>query len=62
MACLSKKARSIKAILKMGYSIIVKDNKTIKDSKEVDVDNDINIVLYKGKLDAKITGKEEEDG
>jgi len=61
---LDSKLKSInpKAILKMGYSIIVKDNKTIKDSKEVDVDNDINIVLYKGKLDAKITGKEEEDG
>ena len=43
-----------KSVLKRGYSIVIKDNKTVKDSKNLNVEDDINIILYKGKIDAKI--------
>ena len=43
-----------KSVLKRGYSIVIQDNKTVKDSKNLNVENDINIILYKGKIDAKI--------
>lgn len=43
-----------KSVLKRGYSIVVKDNKTVKDSVNLKVEEDISIILFKGKIDAKI--------
>lgn len=43
-----------KSVLKRGYSIVIKDNKTIKDSINLKAEEDISIILYKGRVDAKI--------
>ena len=41
-------------VLKKGYSVINKDGKTVKDSKDLKVSDNINIKLYKGSIDAKV--------
>ncbi len=43
-----------RAILERGYSIVMKDNKIIKSTAEIKIDNNINIMLYKGELEAKV--------
>ena len=43
-----------KAILERGYGIVMKDNKIIKNANEVKIDSNINIVLYKGEIEAKV--------
>jgi exodeoxyribonuclease VII large subunit len=43
-----------KAILERGYSIVMKDNKIIKNANEVKIDSNINIFLYKGEIEAKV--------
>jgi exodeoxyribonuclease VII large subunit len=42
------------AILERGYSIVIKDGKTIKSSSEVEIDNNIKVILHKGELEAKV--------
>ena len=42
------------AVLGRGYSIVMKDNKIIKDVFDVDVGNDVEIILNKGSLNAEI--------
>ncbi len=43
-----------KAILERGYSIVMKNNKIIKSSAEIKIDNNINVILYKGELEARV--------
>jgi len=43
-----------RSILKRGYSIIMKNNKIIKDSSDVKISNNIDIILHKGKLNAQV--------
>jgi len=43
-----------KAILERGYSIVMKDNKIIKNANEVKIDNNISVILYKGEIEAKV--------
>ena len=43
-----------KAILERGYSIVMKGNKIIKNANQVKIDSNINIVLYKGEIEAKV--------
>lgn len=45
-----------KAILERGYSIVMQDNKIIKNADEVKIDSNINVVLYKGEIEAKVKG------
>mgnify|MGYP001599760010 CR=1 FL=1 len=47
-------ALSPASILKRGYSIIMKDNKIVKSFSDVKLQDNINIILHKGKLDAQI--------
>jgi len=42
------------SILERGYSIVIKDGKTVKNSFDVEIDNNINIVLHKGELEAQV--------
>ena len=42
------------AILERGYSIVIKKNKIITNSSDLKKGEDINIVLYKGNIDAKV--------
>ena len=41
-------------VLKKGYSVLTKDNKTISDSKKIKENDIVNIKLYKGSIDAKV--------
>ena len=43
-------------ILSKGYSVVNKDNKTIKSIKELNVNDKINIKLYEGNIEAKVEG------
>ena len=43
-----------KAILERGYSIVMQNNKIIKNADEVKIDSNINVVLYKGEIEAKV--------
>ena len=43
-----------KAILERGYSIVMKKNKIITNSSDLKKREDINIVLYRGNVDAKV--------
>ncbi len=43
-------------ILSKGYSVVKKDNKVIKDIKNIKIKDKINIKLYKGSIDAVIEG------
>jgi exodeoxyribonuclease VII large subunit len=43
-----------KAILERGYSIVMKDNKIIKNTQELKIDNNINIILYRGEVEARV--------
>jgi len=45
-----------KAILERGYSIVMQNNKIIKNADEVKIDSNINVVLYKGEIEAKVKG------
>lgn len=47
-------ALSPESVLKRGYSIIMKGNKIVKCISDVDVNDNVNIVLYKGSLDAQV--------
>ena len=42
------------AILERGYSIVMKDNKIIKRANDLQIDNNINVILYKGEIEAKV--------
>lgn len=46
-------------ILDKGYSLVAKDNKIIKDSDEIAIDDTINIKLKKGELTAVVKEKKE---
>ena len=46
------------SLLDKGYSVVKKDNKTIKDIKDIKIDDEINITLSKGTINAKVIGKE----
>ena len=39
-------------VLKKGYSVTTKDNKTIKNIKDIKINDKINIKLHKGNIDA----------
>jgi len=43
-----------KAILERGYSIVMMDNKIIKNASELKIDSNINVALYKGEIEAKV--------
>ena len=43
-----------RAILERGYSIVMKDNKILKSAADIKIDNNINVILYKGELEAKV--------
>jgi len=47
-------ALSPTSILKRGYSIIMKNNKIVKSVSDVELQDNINIVLHEGKLDAQV--------
>ncbi|MEK6888065.1 MAG: exodeoxyribonuclease VII large subunit [Candidatus Aenigmatarchaeota archaeon] len=47
-------ALSPTSILKRGYSIIMKDNKIVKSFSDVKLQDNINVILHKGKLDAQV--------
>jgi len=34
--------------------IVMRDNKIIKNANEVKIDNNINVILYKGEIEAKV--------
>ncbi len=44
------------SLLDKGYSVVKKDNKTIKDIKDIKINDEINITLSKGKFNAKVIG------
>jgi exodeoxyribonuclease VII large subunit len=46
------------SVLAKGYSVVTKDNKVIKDQKELKVNDLINIRLNKGNIKAKVEGVE----
>lgn len=48
-------------ILSNGYSLVEKDNKIIKNSKDIKKNDLIDIKLYKGKIKAKVSEIEEEE-
>ncbi len=50
------------AILQRGYSIVMKDNKIIKNATDLKIDNNINVILYKGEIEAKVKGIKKEHG
>lgn len=43
-----------KAILKRGYSIVMNKNKILINSSDIKEGEDINIILHRGKIDAKV--------
>ncbi|HIJ14094.1 TPA: exodeoxyribonuclease VII large subunit [Candidatus Woesearchaeota archaeon] len=43
-----------RAILERGYSIVMKGDKIIKSATEVKIDNNINVIFYKGELEAEV--------
>ena len=46
-------------ILSKGYSVVKKDERLIKDIKDININDDIEITLSKGIINAKVMGKEE---
>ncbi|MDO8460297.1 MAG: exodeoxyribonuclease VII large subunit [Nanoarchaeota archaeon] len=42
------------AILERGYSIVMKGNRIIKSATEVKIHNNINVIFYKGELEAEV--------
>ena len=46
------------SLLDKGYSVVKLNNKTIKDTKDIKIDDEINITLSKGIINAKVIGKE----
>ncbi len=44
-------------VLKRGYSLVSKDGKLLKNSKEIGKGDEVNIQLYQGELNAEITSK-----
>jgi len=49
-------------ILKRGYSITYAKGKVVKDVKDIDLNEEIFIKLYKGKIKGKVIDKEEDSG
>jgi len=47
-------ALSPTSILKRGYSIIMKDNNIVKSFSDVKLQDNINVILHNGKLDAQV--------
>lgn len=45
---------SPESTLKRGYSLIMKDNKIVKSFSDVEIDDNINVILHKGKLNAQV--------
>ncbi|MEK6927048.1 MAG: exodeoxyribonuclease VII large subunit [Nanoarchaeota archaeon] len=43
-----------KAILERGYSIVMKGDRVIKNANDVQIDNNINVIFYKGELEAEV--------
>ncbi len=43
-----------KSILERGYSIVMKGNRIIKNASDLEIDNNINIILNKGELEAEV--------
>ncbi len=64
LKALSEKLNSLShnKVLERGYSIVLKGKKVIKSVKDVEIGDEINILLYKGKLKSKIKYKEGENG
>lgn len=46
-------------ILSKGYSVVKKDNNVIKDIKDINIKDKLNIKLYKGNIDVIVEGKNE---
>lgn len=46
-------------ILSKGYSVVNKDNNVIKDIKDINIKDKLNIKLYKGNIDVIVEGKKE---
>ncbi len=61
---LSEKLNSLShnKVLERGYSIVLKGRKVVKSIEDVEIGDEINILLYKGKLKSKIKDKEGENG
>ncbi len=53
---------SHKKVLERGYSIVLKENKIIRSSKEIEIGDKVKIILYKGNLISEIIRKGEENG
>lgn len=45
-------------ILDKGYSVVKKDNKVIKDIKDTEINDTLNVILSKGILNVSVIGKE----
>ena len=45
---------SPESVLKRGYSMIMKDNKIVRSISDVKIDDNINVTLHVGKLDAQV--------
>ena len=43
-------------VLSKGYSVVNKDGKAIKDIKDININDKINIKLHKGTIDAIVEG------
>ncbi len=52
---------SHKKVLERGYSIVLKENKIIRSSKETEIGDKVKIILYKGNLISEIIKKGEEN-
>ncbi len=52
---------SHKKVLERGYSIVLKENKIIRSSKETEIGDKVKIILYKGNLISEIIRKGEEN-
>ena len=46
-------------VLSKGYSVVKKDNKCIKDIKDINIKDKLNIKLYKGNINVIVEGKNE---
>ena len=47
------------SVLSKGYSVVTKDSKTIKTSQDIKIDDNIDIKLYKGSINAIVKGVNE---
>ena len=44
-------------LMKKGYSIVYKDNKAISSTKDININDDINITMQDGSIKAKVLEK-----